>query len=69
MLWPKDASQGHIVVSGNGKGKQPNQLDCLTGLWFDRQGNLYVIDRRNIRAQKFDINSDWNYFDKMNYDE
>ncbi len=66
MLWPKDASQGHIVLDGNGKG---NQLDCPTGLWFDRQSNLYIIDRRNIRAQKFDINSDWNYFDKMNFDE
>jgi hypothetical protein len=58
MCWPKGSKEGRTVVGGNGYGEQPNQFNDLRGLSFDRQGNLYVVDRDNNRVQKFDINSD-----------
>jgi hypothetical protein len=58
MCWPKGSKVGRTVVGGNGRGEQPNQFNDLRGLSFDRQGNLYVVDKDNNRVQKFDINSD-----------
>jgi hypothetical protein len=55
MRWVKGATQGSVIVGGNGQGGQSNQLHYPTGLSFDRHGNLYVIDEGNERVQKFDI--------------
>jgi sugar lactone lactonase YvrE len=57
MRWPKGAKQGTIIVGGNGKGGQPNELHLPIGLSFDRHGNLYVVDYGNHRVQKFNIDS------------
>jgi DNA-binding beta-propeller fold protein YncE len=51
----KGATQGNIIVGGNGEGKQSNQLNRPIGLSFDRHGNLYVVDCGNDRVQKFNI--------------
>ncbi len=55
MRWTPGSSEGSIVVDGNGKGQQSNQLNGPRGLSFDRQGNLYVADLGNNRIQKFEI--------------
>jgi sugar lactone lactonase YvrE len=57
MRWVKGATQGSVIVGGNGLGRQWNQLSYPIGLSFDRHGNLYVADTRNHRVQKFNINS------------
>ena len=51
----KGATQGNIIVGGNGRGEKSNQLNWPVGLSFDRHGNLYVVDYRNHRVQKFNI--------------
>ncbi|CAF3880654.1 unnamed protein product, partial [Rotaria sp. Silwood1] len=58
MRWPKGATQGSVIVGGNGKGEQSDQLNWPIGLSFDRQGNLYVVDWGNHRLEKFNIDSD-----------
>jgi sugar lactone lactonase YvrE len=65
MRWMKGATEGNIVVGEIGEGEggesesregeQSNQLKYPFGLSFDRQGNLYVVDSGNNRAQKFNI--------------
>jgi DNA-binding beta-propeller fold protein YncE len=55
MRWMKGATQGNIIVGGNGRGEQSNQLNRPVGLSFDRHGNLYVVDYGNHRVQKFNI--------------
>ncbi len=55
MRWCKGDREGTIVVGGNGKGQQPNQLNHPIGLSFDRQGNIYVSVCLNYRMQKFEI--------------
>ncbi len=68
--WSKGSIQGCIVVGGNGEGKQPNQFNGLKGLSFDRHGNLYVVDWDNNRVQRFDIDSNWDYYsDQINIDK
>jgi sugar lactone lactonase YvrE len=58
MRWCKGATEGNILVGGNGSGEESNQFNRdSTGLSFDRQGNLYVVDRQNQRIQKFEIDS------------
>jgi DNA-binding beta-propeller fold protein YncE len=57
MRWVKGATQGSVIVGGNGEGWQSNQLKVPFGLSFDRQGNLYVVDAGNNRVQKFNIDS------------
>ena len=57
MRWPKEATQGSVIVGGNGRGGQSNQLNNPIGLSFDRHGNLYVVDYGNHRVQKFNIDS------------
>jgi DNA-binding beta-propeller fold protein YncE len=49
MHWFQGAREGTILVGGNGRGQNSNQLYGPTGLSFDRQGNLYVADRWNDR--------------------
>ncbi|CAF4688095.1 unnamed protein product [Rotaria sp. Silwood1] len=36
MRWPKGATQGSVIISGNGEGSQSNQVPYPTGLSFDR---------------------------------
>jgi DNA-binding beta-propeller fold protein YncE len=55
MRWVKGATQGSVIVGGNGGGGQSNQLNVPVGLSFDRHGNLYVVDYGNHRVQKFNI--------------
>jgi hypothetical protein len=55
MRWVKGATQGSVIVGGNGVGEQSNQLHSPFGLSFDRHGNLYVVDFFTDRVQKFDI--------------
>jgi len=55
MRWCKGAKEGTIVVGGNGKGQQPNQVNRPSSLSFDRQGNLHVADCYNSRIQKFAV--------------
>jgi DNA-binding beta-propeller fold protein YncE len=57
MRWVKGATQGSVIVGGNGVGGQSNQLNGPIGLSFDRHGNLYVVDNGNHRVQKFNIDS------------
>jgi hypothetical protein len=57
MRWVKGATQGSVIVGGNGGGGQSNQLYVPIGLSFDRHGNLYVADINNHRVQKFNIDS------------
>ena len=54
MRWLK-ATEGSVVVGGNGQGAKANQLSGPMGLSFDRLNNLYVADYRNCRIQRFDI--------------
>jgi sugar lactone lactonase YvrE len=56
MRWLKGAEEGTIIVGGNGRGEQSNQLLYPADLSFDQQNNLYVLDHGNHRVQKFDIN-------------
>ncbi len=39
-----------IVVGGNGRGNEANQFDSPSGLSFDREGNLYVVDMGDHRV-------------------
>jgi sugar lactone lactonase YvrE len=55
--WVKGATQGSVIVGGNGGGGQSNQLNVPIGLSFDWHGNLYVVDAGNDRVQKFNIDS------------
>ncbi|CAF5077252.1 unnamed protein product, partial [Rotaria sp. Silwood1] len=55
MRWPKGATQGSVIVGGNGYGAQTYQLNSPIGLSFDRHGNLYVVEWGNDRVQKFNI--------------
>jgi sugar lactone lactonase YvrE len=57
MRWVEEATQGSIIVGENGGGVESNQLFCPVGLSFDRHGNLYAVDGRNFRVQKFNIES------------
>ena len=57
MRWVKGATEGSVIVGGNGRGGQSNQLNGPIGLSFDRHGNLYVVDYGNHRVQKFNIDS------------
>ncbi|CAF3725093.1 unnamed protein product, partial [Rotaria socialis] len=50
-----DKKQGTVIVGGNGRGEEANQFKGPSGLSFDRQGNLYVVDERNDRVQRFSI--------------
>ncbi|CAF5158040.1 unnamed protein product, partial [Rotaria sp. Silwood1] len=53
--WSQGATEGRVVVGGNGRGSQSNQLSYPIGLSVDRQGNLYVSEYGNQRVQKFNI--------------
>ncbi|CAM4988936.1 unnamed protein product [Rotaria socialis] len=56
MRWTQgDKKQGTVVVGGNGKGAGENQFNIPVGLFFDRHGNLYVVDYWNHRVQRFSM--------------
>ncbi|CAF4282212.1 unnamed protein product, partial [Adineta steineri] len=55
MRWCEGKEEGEIVVGGNGKGDQSNQLNSPSDLSFDDEGNLYVAEYWNHRIQKFEI--------------
>ena len=57
MRWLKGSAESNIIVDENEQGKQSNQFNGLRGLSFDRQGNVYAVDRNNHRVQKFDVDS------------
>jgi sugar lactone lactonase YvrE len=57
MRWVKGATQGSVIVGGDGRQGQSNQLHWPVSLSFDRPGNLYVVDWGNHRVQKFNIDS------------
>ncbi|CAF4337478.1 unnamed protein product, partial [Adineta steineri] len=57
IRWSSGATEGEIILGGNEQGTQANQLNYPQEISFDRQGNLYVVDRSNHRIQKFDLNS------------
>ncbi|CAF0790274.1 unnamed protein product [Adineta steineri] len=50
MRWCERDKEGEIVVSTNVQG---NQLNCPTGLSFDNDENLYVVDCNNHRVLKY----------------
>jgi hypothetical protein len=56
MKWEKDAKEGSVIV-GDKFGQGEEQLNYPTGLTFDRQNNLYVVDRHNRRIQKFNTSN------------
>jgi hypothetical protein len=58
MRWVKGATQGSVIVGGNGRGEQSNQLNQPIGLSLDQPGNLYVVEAGNDRVQKFNIDRD-----------
>ena len=45
------------MAGGNGKGSAANQLNEPYGVTLDNSGNLYVVDRKNHRVQKWDPGS------------
>jgi hypothetical protein len=55
MCWPQGAQQGTVVAGGNGRGAAANQFRGVTDLFFDRHGQLYVLDVGNDRVQRFSI--------------
>ena len=55
MCWSSGSAEGRVIVGGNGEGKQSNQFNNPRGLSFDRNNNLYVVDRMNNRIQFFSV--------------
>ncbi|CAF4069868.1 unnamed protein product, partial [Adineta steineri] len=55
MRWCEGEEEGEIVVGGNRSGNESNQFSGPSGLFFDNEGNLYVVDNGNDRIQKFEI--------------
>ena len=55
MRWSEGDEEGEIIIGGNGKGEEMNQLAFPKGLAVDLQGNLYVADSGNHRIQKYDL--------------
>ncbi|CAF1152822.1 unnamed protein product [Adineta steineri] len=56
--WSRGALDGPTIVGENEGGSGPTQLGYPSDLSFDRHGNLYVVDYRNSRIQKFVIDLD-----------
>jgi hypothetical protein len=55
MRWVKGATHGSVIIGGNDRGRESNQVYEPMGLSFDRHGHLYVVDWGNDRVQKFNI--------------
>ncbi|CAF1343184.1 unnamed protein product [Adineta steineri] len=52
--WKQGDNKGELVVGGNGKGNQSNQLTCPASLSFDNEENRYVVDNGNDGIQKYE---------------
>ena len=48
MRWPKGATEGTVIISGE-------EAHGPVGLSFDRHGNLYVAEFYLHRVQRFDL--------------
>ena len=57
--------QGNFVKSWGGKGSGPGQFQVAHGIAIDAQGQLWVADRENQRAQIFD--ADGRYVREIKY--
>ena len=57
MCWSLGSKEGRIVIGGNGRGTESNQFRCPTGLTFDIDNNLYVVDCDNHRIQRFCVDN------------
>jgi sugar lactone lactonase YvrE len=51
--WPQGQNQGDIIVGTNEQGSRENEFDRPEDLKFDKDGNLYVVDCKNHRVQRF----------------
>lgn len=47
------STNGITVVGGNGRGSAANQFDTPEDVFIDRAGDMYVMDMRNYRVQKY----------------
>jgi sugar lactone lactonase YvrE len=47
VRWSPSAREGEVIVGRNGQGSQGNQLHWPSGISFDQDKNLYVVDRNN----------------------
>ncbi|CAF0739240.1 unnamed protein product [Adineta steineri] len=56
--WSPDAKECTKIAGKGYAGNGPMELDNPNDLSFDRQGNLYVVDKYNYRIQKFVIDLD-----------
>ncbi|CAF4097419.1 unnamed protein product, partial [Adineta steineri] len=54
MHWCEGEKEGEILVSGNVQGNQSDQLYYPTGLSFDNEENLYVVDHNNHPVRKYE---------------
>jgi hypothetical protein len=55
MCWSSGSKAGRVVLGGNGRGEGSNQFNFLRGLSFDVENNLYVVDMKNNRIQRFEV--------------
>ena len=55
--WLPGSTDGIVIVGDRGPGSHSDQLHCPTDLGFDSEGNLYVVDAKNGRIQKFLIDN------------
>ena len=55
MCWPPGSEEGRVVVGGNDEGEESNQLNCPTSFSFDFENNSYVVDSRNHRVPRFEV--------------
>ena len=51
--FPEYDPAGEALVRWGERGSQPGQLDGPSGMAFDREDNLYIVDSGNDRVQKF----------------
>jgi len=54
MCWSSKSKEGRIVV-----GEDSNQFNYPIDLLFDFENNLYVVDWRNHRIQRFEVDQNW----------
>ena len=51
--------QGKFIKMWGSEGKDEGQFIEDHGIVVDSEGNVYVVDTRNVRVQKFDSNGDF----------
>jgi sugar lactone lactonase YvrE len=50
VKWTINATEGIIVVGGNGNGSRIDQLSIPGGIVLDERGTIYVLDEENQRV-------------------